>query len=386
MSHKSEIDGENRPVKILLVEDDEDDYVIIRKMLSKIPNQQYDLRWVSEFETALEDTSLSHFDLFLVDYRLGVQNGLELLHILHNQEDSPPVILLTGKGDHEIDVQAMKNGASDYLEKGNLNPVLLERSMRYAVEQAHTLNALRESERKLRNLSEKLLNAQENERKIVAREIHDGLGSTLTAIRYALEQKLGVSAGGDPSSGTIPLDQIIEMVKGAIGESRRISTNLRPSVLDDLGLIPALNSLTREWSKVYGGIQLDKQVDVQETDIPEGLKIVVCRIVQEALHNVSKHSRAHKVMIRLSKSDSGIDLRVEDDGSGFEVADVNSSKTSQNGLGLDGMRERTELSRGTFELRSQKGKGTVLRAHWPMNEPSTPPEAHTPPFVHTMIG
>ena len=243
MNYKSGIDVENRPVKILLVEDDEDDYVIIRKMFSKIPNQKYDLRWVSEFETALEETSLSHFDLFLVDYRLGVQNGLELLQTLQELRYPAPVILLTGKGDHGIDVQAMKSGASDYLEKGSLNPVLLERSMRYAVEQAHTLNALRESERKLRNLSEKLLNAQENERRIVAREIHDGLGSTLTAIRYALEQKLGISAVGDPSSGTIPLDQIIEMVKGAIGESRRISTSLRPSVLDDLGLIPALNWL-----------------------------------------------------------------------------------------------------------------------------------------------
>ena len=289
MNYKSGINGENHPVKILLVEDDEDDYVIIRKMLSKIPNQKYDLRWVSEFETALEDNSLSHFDLFLVDYRLGVQNGLELLHILHDQEDSPPVILLTGKGDHEIDVQAMKSGASDYLEKGDLNPVLLERSVRYALERARTLRALRESERKVRNLSEKFLNAQENDRRIVAQEIHDGLGSTLTTIRYALEQKLGAS-GGDASSGTITLDQIVEMVKGAIGESRRISTSLRPSVLDDLGLIPALNSLTRKWSKVYVGIQLDKRVDVQETDIPEQLKIVIYRVVQEALNNAAKHS------------------------------------------------------------------------------------------------
>ena len=372
MNNKPVMEPDDRPLKILLVEDDEDDYVIIRNMLSKIPSQKYDLRWTSEFEDALEKTSRFHFDLFLVDYRLGIQNGLEFLRILQNRGDPAPVILLTGKGDHEIDVQAMKSGASDYLEKGDLNPVLLERSIRYTIDHTNTLRALRESEQKLRNLSEKLLNAQENERKIVAQEIHDGLGSTLTTIRYALEQKQS-ALGGESSSATIPLEQIIEMVKNALEESRKISSNLRPSVLDDLGLIPALNSLTREWSKVYGGIRLDKQVDVREADIPERLKIVIYRIVQESLNNISKHSRAGNVVIELTRSDDGIDLRIEDDGSGFDVAHVTSIRTSSNGMGLDGMRERTELSRGTFELRSGKEKGTAVRAHWPKGEPSSFP-------------
>jgi signal transduction histidine kinase len=369
MDSRTGIEAGDRPVSVLLVEDDEDDYVIIRNMLSKIPNQDYELGWVSEFEKALEETSRSHFDLFLVDYRLGIQNGLEFLRILQSRGDPAPVILLTGKGDHEIDVQAMKSGASDYLEKGDLNPVVLERSIRYTVERARNLQALRESERKLRNLSEKLLNAQENERKIVAREIHDGLGSTLTTIRYALEQKLSARGGGE-SIATIPLEEIVEMVRNAVEESRKISSSLRPSVLDDLGLLPALNSLTREWSKVYGGIRLDKQVNVREADIPERLKIVIYRIVQEALNNISKHSRAGNVLIELNRSDDGIDLRIEDDGSGFDAAHVTSSKTSSNGMGIDGMRERTALSRGTFELRSRKEEGTVVRAHWPASEPS----------------
>ncbi len=372
MNGKPGIEADDRPVKILLVEDDEDDFVIIRTMLSKIPNQKYDLMWVPKFEEALEETSRSHFDLFLVDYRLGIQNGLEFLRILQNRGAPAPVILLTGKGDHEIDVQAMKSGASDYLEKGGLNPVVLERSIRYTVERSRNLQALRESEQKLRHLSEKLLAAQENERKIVAQEIHDGLGSTLTTIRYALEQKLGAS-GGEGSIVTIPLEEIIEMVKNAVEESRKISSSLRPSVLDDLGLLPALNSLTREWSKVYGGIRLDKRVDVREADIPERLKIVIYRIVQEALNNISKHSRAGNVLIELTRSDGGIDLRIEDDGSGFDVAHVTSSKTLSSGMGLEGMRERTELSRGTFELRSEKEKGTVVRAHWPASEPSSFP-------------
>jgi signal transduction histidine kinase len=271
---------------------------------------------------------------------------------------------LTGKGDYETDLQAMRSGASEYLEKGDLNPTLLERSIRYAVERFRSLQALRESEHKLRMLSEQLVNAQEDERKIVAREIHDGLGSTLTAIRYALEQK-GNKPGQNLDSGTIPLEQIIEMVRQAIGESQRISSSLRPSVLDDLGLIPALRSLSREWGKIYGNIHIDKQLEAREEEIPESLKIVIYRIAQESLNNISKHSGSEKVLLRLARTGEGIELMIQDDGDGFDPSHVVSSH-GRGGMGLAGMRERVNLSGGIFEIGSEKGKGTVVCAHWPL--------------------
>jgi len=351
-------------MKILLVEDDEDDYVILRKMLSQIPGRTYDLEWASEFEKALLKTSQTDYDLFLVDYRLGIQNGLELLRVFQDRGYPAPVIFLTGRGDYEIDVQAMKGGASDYLEKGDLNPTLLERSMRYNIERARTLQTLRESEQKLRKLSAKVLNAQENERKIVAREIHDGLGSTLTAIRFALEQNLSAAAS-DGKSATIPLGQIVDMVRQAIGESQRISTSLRPPVLDVLGLIQALSSLSREWTEIYSDIRIDKQLEVREGDIPEPLKIVIYRIAQESLNNISKHSRAGNVILRLTKTGAQIELMIKDDGLGFDVDEVVLSKTSRGGMGLGGMQERADLSNGILEILSEKGKGTVVRAYWP---------------------
>jgi len=356
---------DDRRLKILLVEDDEDDYVIIRKMFSKIPGQTYDLEWASEFEEALLKTSQTEYDLFLVDYRLGIRNGLELLRILHDRGYLAPVIFLTGKGGHEIDMQAMKGGASDYLEKGDLNHILLERSIRYNIERARTLQILRDSEQKLRNLSEKLLNAQEKERKIISREIHDSLGSTLTAIRYALEQNV-MTSGSKGKTATIPLEQIIEMVREAIRESQRISSSLRPSILDDLGLIPALSSLSREWAKIYNNIRIEKELEVPDDDIPESIKIVIYRIAQESLNNVSKHSRAGKVILSITKKGAGIELRIQDDGRGFDVDEAIYSRVSQGGMGLGGMRERAELSNGTLEIRSKKGKGTVIRAFWPV--------------------
>ena len=355
---------DEQTIKILLVEDDEDDYVILRKMLSQIPGQKYDLEWVYEFDDALLKTSGTDYDLFLVDYRLGIQNGLELLRVLQDRKNPGPVILLTGKGDYEIDLQAMKSGASEYLEKGDLTPKLLERAIRYAVEHSRTLQALRESQWKLRGLSEKLLNAQEDERKIVAREIHDGLGSTLTAIKYSLEQKLGARDRNE-TAGTIPLEQIIEMVREAIGESQRISSSLRPSVLD-LGLIPALRSLSREWGKIYGNIQIEKQLEVREDDIPEPLKIVIYRIAQESLNNISKHSRAGNVLLRLTRTGDRINLMISDDGVGFDQDENALPKVCLSGMGLAGMRERADLSNGNLEIHSEKGKGTVVRAHWPL--------------------
>ena len=355
---------DEQTIKILLVEDDEDDYVILRKLLSQIPGQRYDLEWASEFNDALMKISRKDHDLFLVDYRLGIQNGLELLQVLQERGYPVPVILLTGKGDYEIDLQAMKSGASEYLEKGNLTPTILERSMRYAVEHARTLQALRESESKLRNLSEKLLNAQENERKIVAREIHDGLGSTLTAIKYSLEQRKGAS-DQNLFSGTIPLEQVIGMVREAIAESQRISSSLRPSVLDDLGLIPALRSLSREWEKIYRNIRIERQLEVSEDDISEPLKIVIYRIVQESLNNISKHSQAKNVLLKLEKTGDRIELTVTDDGVGFDPGEADSLKASRGSMGLAGMRERADLSSGILEIHSEKGKGTVVRAHWP---------------------
>ncbi len=355
---------DDRAIKILLVEDDEDDYVIIRDMLSEIPGQKYDLDWASDYEQALVKSSQPDHDIFLVDYRLGKRNGLELLRVLQDRGYPAPVILLTGRGDYEIDFQAMKGGASDYLEKGDIDATLLERCIRYTIDRARTLRALRESEQALRELSARLIETQENERKILAREIHDSIGSSLTAIRYALEQKQDSMSRGEGSAG-IPLGQIIEMVRGTIAESQRMSSSLRPSVLDDLGLIPALSSLSREWAEIYASIRIDNQLEVREGDIPEPLKIVIYRIAQESLNNVSKHSGAGKVTLRLTKTGAGIELMIRDDGRGFDADEPSFSRGSRGGTGLEGMRERAELSNGTLEIRSEKGKGTVVQAHWP---------------------
>ena len=360
------MDMEDQVINILLVEDDEDDYVIIRDVLSEIEGQEFQLDWVSTYQEAIVKIRSNHYDVCLIDYRLGERDGIQLTEDFLRRGCRAPIILLTGLGSHDVDLQAMRKGAVDYLEKSDLNPKLLERSIRYAIAHAKTLAALRESEGQLRILSGKLLEAQENERKIIAQELHDSIGSSLTAIRYGLEEKLHRMGKESPAPEGISLEQIISIVRETIEETHRISSNLRPSALDDMGLLAAIRSTCRELKEVSEGIQIKTEISLQEEDVQEPLKIVIYRVLQEALNNVLKHGGADTVRVRLRKTERSLELSIRDNGQGFDPAKKLASEGQMGGMGLVGMKERTELSNGTLEIASEKGKGTVIKAKWPL--------------------
>ncbi|MFQ5813551.1 MAG: ATP-binding protein [Anaerolineae bacterium] len=125
---------DNRPIRVLLVDDDEDDYIITRDLLSEIEGGGYDLEWVAAYDVAVEAIGHNQHDVYLIDYRLGERNGLELLREALRDGCKAPMILLTGQGDREVDIEAMEAGAADYLVKGQIDAPLLERSIRYAME------------------------------------------------------------------------------------------------------------------------------------------------------------------------------------------------------------------------------------------------------------
>ncbi|MCR4408177.1 MAG: response regulator, partial [Anaerolineae bacterium] len=127
---------EDTPIRVLLIDDDEDDCVITRDLLSEIGAGRYDLDWVETYEAALEAIGRDQHDIYLLDYRLGQHSGLDLLREAVSRGCTTPMILLTGQGDHEVDVEAMRAGAADFLVKGQIEACALERSIRYAVERA----------------------------------------------------------------------------------------------------------------------------------------------------------------------------------------------------------------------------------------------------------
>jgi signal transduction histidine kinase len=301
-----------------------------------------------------------------MDYRLGKRDGIQLTRDFVRQGFRSPIIFLTGIGNHDVDIQAMKEGAKDFLEKANLRPELLERSIRYAVDHSKTLAALRETQKQLRFLSAKLLETQENERKLIARELHDSVGANLTAIKYGLEEK-GLRMAKDNSNEGIPLDQIISIVTDSIEEIQRISSDLTPPALDDIGILAAIQSLCREFQEVYKGIQIETRINIREEEVRETLKIIIYRIMQEALNNVFKHSGADTVRVALRKTGHLLELYIKDNGHGFEMKDTSSPEDQTGGMGLLSMTERTELSNGELEILSEKGRGTVIMARWPLD-------------------
>ena len=226
--------------------------------------------------------------------------------------------------------------------------------------------AIGESEKRLRFLSTQLLAAQENERKRIALEIHDGLGQIMSAVKFSMERKLEETDLKAPASG-ISLEEILLMLQGGIEEARRIMNNLRPSILDDLGISPTINWFCREFQKVYSHITIQQQVTVRDEEVPGPLKIVMFRVLQEAMNNAAKHSGADRLTVSLSKGDGKIHLAIADNGRGFDLERLFPREGPTGGLGLSSMRERTELSGGSFHLVSAKERGTTIRASWPIS-------------------
>jgi PAS domain S-box-containing protein len=244
-------------------------------------------------------------------------------------------------------------------EEGKLEGAVVV--FRDITERRTVLETLKRSEERLKYLSEELLSTQEKERRQIAKDLHDSIGSSLAAIKYKVESI--VAAQGQDLSLVQLLTPVITWAKNAIKEVRRISQNLRPAVLDDLGLVVALSWFCREFETTFSiGVQI--QTDIMENDVPEPLKIVIFRIMQEAMNNSAKYSQADQIIVRLLKRDDVIEMAVEDNGRGFEPDEAASRQGSQKGLGLISMRERAEFSGGSFNIESGPEKGTLIKASW----------------------
>ena len=222
---------------------------------------------------------------------------------------------------------------------------------------------LEKANKTLKELSSQRLSAQEEERKRISGEIHDTLGSCLSGIKFKVEDVLE-QIGKNSKVTQESLRNVIPVIQEGIEECRRMQQDLRPSMLDDLGLLPTLSWFCRMYQTIYTGIKVDLEQTLEEGDIPDSLKIVIFRVTQEGMNNIAKHSKADLVHLSLRKTDGKIQLILEDNGQGFDLGKVLGSESTKRGLGLTSMRERVELSRGFFAIESAKGRGTTVRASW----------------------
>ena len=223
---------------------------------------------------------------------------------------------------------------------------------------------LRHSRRELSALSASRLSMLEDERKRIAGELHDGLGQALSLIKLALQdaaRRFGQDAGAELAD---TLRRLVPNVADAMQEVRRMSAALRPSTLDDLGIVATLCGHCREFAAVNSGVTIANAFGVREDQVPAELKLPIYRIVQEATHNIVKHAKAKTLHIGLSWADGELQLSVQDDGCGFDPAKARHRGDGTGGLGLLGMEERARLSAGRFELSSSPGQGTRIRVTW----------------------
>ncbi len=215
---------------------------------------------------------------------------------------------------------------------------------------------------KLKKLTQRVFDAQEEERSRVARELHDGISQILVGVRYALDTaKRRLGAGN--ARGNENLEAGITHLSGAIQEVRRISRDLRPAVLDDLGLGPAIKALADDFSK-RTGIKSDFTTVVFRNRLDENAKIALYRIAQEALTNIERHSGATRLTIDLRGHAKGATLLIADNGCGLDTRQTND--TPNGGLGLRNMQERIDQLDGNLRVLSSKS-GTIIEATVPLS-------------------
>lgn len=219
---------------------------------------------------------------------------------------------------------------------------------------------LLKSERQLRALSAQLISVEERQKKHISRELHDSIGQYLTAIKFSMENTLQqLVEKQDIAKSVQLLESGKNLLKQTIEEVRRIMMDLRPSMLDDLGILSTISWFCREFQAVYGGVSVKQDIQVAEDDIPEPLKIIIYRILQEALNNAAKHSGGSTIAVSLKQVDGRLEFSVEDNGKGFDLKQVarNYDIPVMEGLGLLSMRERAELSGGdlTHQNRTRIG-------------------------------
>ncbi len=343
----------DRPL-VLVVEDN----LEMRRLLVDTLGPGYRVACAGDGAAGLAQALALRPDLVLTDVMMPELGGRELLRALRARRelDAVPVVVLTARADDDLRVGCLREGAQDYV----LKPFSAD-ELRARVDNLIALKRTHE----LRRLSEVATKGQEDERRRLALALHDGAGQVLAAVANHLDD----ATARAPEPLARRLGEIRSLVGRLHDDLRRLSHDLRPLALDDLGLVEALRDLA-------GGVATDAlavEVAVDPPDLapPPDVAIAIFRIVQAALANVQRHARARRAWIRLAADpDAGrLALEVEDDGAGFDRRQVGPDA----GVGLVGMRERAAWLGGTLEVDSAPGRGTRIRVAVPVAFPAREP-------------
>jgi signal transduction histidine kinase len=321
-----------------------------------------------DFVQALEERKP---DLILSDYSLPGFNGHDALEIAKEKCPETPFIFVTGTMGEEVAIETLKGGATDYVLKTRLSRLVpaVNRALREAQERVKHRRAeeqLRESHQRLRALSTYLQTVREEERTRIAREVHDGLGQALTGCKLDVSWIAG-KLSRDQKQLLEKTKKLAAHIDSTIQMVRRIATELRPGILDHLGLAAALEWQANEF-QTRTGIRCEVHADIEDLNLDADMNTAFFRIFQETLTNIIRHAGATHVLVHLKEKDGRVIMEVRDNGRGISKAEISNTKS----MGLLNMRERAGLLGGDFKIsRVPRGNGTMVTVSIPLDRPQT---------------
>jgi signal transduction histidine kinase len=331
-------------VHILLVEDNPGDVRLMRGHLEELGPERFDVTHVDRLDAGCACLIDGRFDVVLLDLSLPDCQGIDTLVRMHAAAKGVPVVVLTSIEDERLGVQLIQSGAQDYLVKGHVSSLLLQRALRYAIERKQTEQMLRRSEQELRYAFE--------ERERLSQDLHDNLIQSLYAVGLGVEAaKPFVTT--HPDAALVQLTQTVHQLNGAIREVREFITHLEHRSSTVLDLQWALNALIRSLSSA--------RPDFLEVDIDQDIVGLVrndhvahfVNVAREALSNSLRHAHASRGALRFHRQEDSIRLEVSDNGVGFDAATL-----THRGMGLGNMASRARKMGGELCIDSEPGRGT----------------------------
>ncbi len=362
---------DNEPIEILLVEDNPADARLVELLLSEAgPSGSFNIVHAERLGEALQRLEESTFGVILLDLSLPDSSGLETVNRMRAATSELPVVVLSGQDDEETALRALQNGAEDYLVKGRGDGELIARSVRYSMQRKSAEATLRQREKQLAELVGRLVAAQEEERRSIAYEIHDGL----TQVAIAAHQQLQIFAEDHPPGSRVEsgeLDRALSLAQRVVREARHVIEGLRPTALDDFGLAAALRLMVEEFREEEWEVVYEENLGAKRLT-PEA-ETGLYRVAQEALSNARKHAGTREVRLKLALAKRNakrkLRLEVEDKGRGFDPRAMRRAGGPGERIGLAGMRERVGLLGGELTIESEPGEGTCVIAEVPLEGP-----------------
>lgn len=369
------IDPSGKPITVLLIDDDEDDYLIIKHIFSRIPESPFELEWCSSYDSAKQRIDERAHDIYLIDFYLGEHNGLELLKYAKPQTRAEPFIMLTGMGDRETEKRSMQLAAADYLVKGKFSPELLSRTLHYSLGRKQIEKQQIDHLLQLNQAKDEFISLASHQLRTPATGVKQYLGMVIEGFAGEITSQQRTLLEKAYESNERQLRIVSDLLKVAQVDAGKVT--LRKSKVD---MVMLISDVIKEQQKTYHDrkqvVRFDPPNSFQSVSIDRDR---IRMVIENILDNASKYSPHNTTMtVQLTDTTDEVTVSVSDQGVGIADEDIEklfgkfsrihnslSTYAGGTGLGLYWANEIVTLHGGSIDVDSTEGKGTTFFIHLP---------------------